>query len=74
MPIAIRVSLEEDDTRGILRGISGNGEGFGEVWEMEDRARQKEPFELVKGSLTSGSPVPTVVLFLRSKRGRATVE
>ena len=38
MPIAIRISLEEDGTRGILRDISGNGKGFGEVQEVEDRS------------------------------------
>ena len=36
MPFAIRVSLEEDGTGGIFRGISGDGKGCCEVREMED--------------------------------------
>ena len=36
VPIAIRVGLKEDGTRGIFQGISGNHKRFGEVWEVED--------------------------------------
>ena len=36
MPITVGVGLEEDDIRGILGGISGDGKGFGEVGEVED--------------------------------------
>ena len=38
MPIAIGVGLKEDGARGIFKGISGNGEEFGEVREVEDGA------------------------------------
>ena len=44
MPVTIRVGLEEDSARGILQGVSDNGKGFGEIWEVEDRAREEEPF------------------------------
>ena len=42
MPIAIGVSLEKDGTRGVLRGISGDGERFREVREVEDRVQEEE--------------------------------
>ena len=35
--IAIRVSLEEDHARGVFGGISCNGKGGSEVWEVEYR-------------------------------------
>ena len=38
MPVAVGVGLEEDGARGILRGVSGDGEGFGEVREMVNSA------------------------------------
>ena len=61
MPIAVGVCLEENGARGVLRGIGGNGEGFGEVREMEDGTRQEELLKLIEGLLTSGSPVPAIV-------------
>ena len=36
VPITVSVSLEENSTRGIFRGISGDGKGLGEVREVED--------------------------------------
>ena len=36
VPFAVGVSLEENGARGILRGVGGDGEGFGEVREVED--------------------------------------
>ena len=36
VPIAVRVSLEEDSARGTLQGIDGNDKRLGEVREMED--------------------------------------
>ena len=35
--VIVGVSLKEDGTQSILRSISDNSEGFGEVREMEDR-------------------------------------
>ena len=63
MPIAVGVSLEEDGARGVLGGVGGDGKGFGEVREVEDRARQEELFQLVEGLLTSGGPIPAIVIF-----------
>ena len=34
VPVAIQVSLKKDSARDILRSIGGNGERFGEVWEV----------------------------------------
>ena len=36
---------------------------------MEDRARQEESFELIKGLLASRGPVPAVVLLCEVKEG-----
>ena len=44
MPVAIQAGLEEDSTRGILQGVCSNGKGFGEIREVEDRAREEELF------------------------------
>ena len=38
VPVTVYIGLEEDGTRGIFRGICGDGKGFGEVREVEDRA------------------------------------
>ena len=37
MPIAIRVGVEQDGTRGIFRGVGGDGEGRSEVGKVKDR-------------------------------------
>jgi len=63
VPIAIGVGLEENSSRCRFRGVGGDGEGCGEVREMENGFRQEKGFKGVKGSLTSGSPVPLKVLF-----------
>ena len=63
MPIAVGVSLEEYSSGRIFRGVGGDGEGCGEIREMEDRFRQEKGFKGVEGSLASGSPVPLKVLF-----------
>ena len=39
MPITIGVSLEENGTRGVFRGIGGNGKGLSKVREVEDGVR-----------------------------------
>ena len=36
MPVTIGVCLKEDSTRGIFGGVGRNGEGSGDVWEVED--------------------------------------
>ena len=69
MPIAIGVGLEEDGARGILGGISGDGEGLGEVGEMEDGAREKEFLKFIEGLLTSGSPIPVIVFLGEVEEG-----
>ena len=37
VPVAVRVGLEEDGARGVLRGVSCNGKGGGKVREVENR-------------------------------------
>ena len=69
MPIAICIGLKEDGTRGVLRGVGGNGERFGEVREVEDRARQEEFLQGVEGLLTSRSPIPAIVFLGKVKEG-----
>ena len=69
MPVTVGVSLEEDGVRGVLQGISGDGKGLGEVWEVEDGTRQEELLEFIKGLLTSGSPIPTIVFLGEVKEG-----
>ena len=58
VPFAIRVSLEKDGTRSILRGVGGNGKGCREVREVKDRFRQEQGFEGVEGGLTGRRPTP----------------
>ena len=58
MPVTIRISLEEDGPRGVFGGISCNGKGGSEVWEVKDWFRQEEGFEGIKGSLAGGGPMP----------------
>ena len=61
VPVAIRISLEEDGARGVLGDVGGNGEGLDEVGEVEDGARQEELLQLVEGLLTIGGPIPAIV-------------
>ena len=61
MPITIRISLEKNSVQGIFQGISGDGKGFGEIWEVEDGMRKEGLFQLIKGFLTSRSPIPVIV-------------
>ena len=70
MPITVRIGLEKNSTQGVFQGISGNGKGFGEILEVEDRARKEELFQLIKGLLTSRSPIP-VIVFLCEVQERA---
>ena len=48
MPVTIRVGLKKDGTRDILRNVGGNGEGFGEVWEIEKGVQQEKFLQRVK--------------------------
>ena len=52
MPVAVRVSLEEDSAGRMFRCIGSNGERGGEVGEVENGFREEEVFEGVEGSLT----------------------
>ena len=62
MPIPIRISLEKDGTGCVLGCVGGNGERGGQVGEVENRFREEEAFEGVKGRLTRRGPVPGEVL------------
>ena len=42
MPVSVRVGLKEDHTRGVLRGVGGDGKRLREVGEVEDWVRQEE--------------------------------
>jgi len=61
VPVSVGVDLEEDSTGCMFGGISGDGEGCGEVREVENRFQQEKVFERVKRGLASGSPVPLEV-------------
>jgi len=63
VPIAVGVSLKENSSGCIFRGVGGDGEGCGEVREVEDWFGQEKGFKGVEGSLASGGPVPLEVLF-----------
>ena len=41
VPIAVRISLQEDGARGIFGSVSGDGEGGSEVREMKDGLGQE---------------------------------
>lgn len=36
MPVSVGISPEEDTSRSMLRGVSSDGKGVGEVRELED--------------------------------------
>ena len=63
MPVSVGIGLKEDSTRCVFRGISGNGEGGGEVWEVEDGFGEEETLEGIEGGLARRGPVPGEVLF-----------
>ena len=62
MPVAVGVGLEEDGTRRIFGCVGGNGEGGGEIGEVEDGLCKEETFEGIKGGLASGGPIPREIL------------
>ena len=49
MPVSIGVGLEEDSSRRILRSISGNSKGGGQVGKVENGLREEKAFEGVEG-------------------------
>jgi len=73
VPIAVRVGLEEYSSGRRLRGIGGDGERCGEIWEMEDWFRQEEGFEGVEGFLAGGGPVPLEVFLGEVDEGAGDV-
>ena len=73
MPIAVGVGLEEDGARCVFRGVSGNGEGGGEVREMKDGFGEEETFEGIERSLARRGPVPGEVLFCEVKEGTSDI-
>ena len=58
MPVTVDVSLEEYSSRGMLRGVGGNGEGGGEVGELENRLGSERPFKGGEGGVTRSIPFP----------------
>ena len=62
MPVTVGVGLEEDGTGRVFGCIGGNGEGGGEIGEVEDGLCKEETFEGLKGGLASGGPVPREIL------------
>ena len=62
VPITVGVGLEEDGVGCMFRCISGNGEGGGEVREVENGFREEEMFKGVERGLTRGGPIPREVL------------
>ena len=69
MLIAIIISLEKNSAQGIFQSISGDGKGFREIWEVEDRTGEEELFQLIKGLLTGGGPVSVIVFLCEVKEG-----
>lgn len=69
MLISVGVGLEEDASRGVFRGVSGNGKGTEEIREMEDRLGQEEFLEVTEDSLAGGGPGPRTILLVRSRKG-----
>ena len=73
MPVTIRVGLEEDGTGGVFGSIGCDGEGGGEVWEVENQFQQEEGLEGVEGGLAGGRPVPREVLLGEINEGLSDV-
>jgi len=73
VPIPVGVGLEEDSSRCMFGGISGNGEGSREIREVKDQFRQEEGFKSVEGGLAGRGPVPLKVLFGKINKGASNV-
>ena len=73
VPVAVGVGLEEDGSRRMFRGIRGDGERGGEIWEVKDRFREEETLEGVEGGLARRGPVPGEVLLGKVKEGAGDV-
>ena len=73
VPVAIGVGLEEDGARRVFGSVHGDGEGGGEVWEVEDGFRKEETFEGVEGGLARRGPIPGEVFLGKVKEGASDV-
>ena len=73
MPITVGVGLKEDGARHVLRGISGNCKGGGEVGKAKDGLGEEKTFEGVKGGLARRGPVPGKVLLGEVEEGAGDV-
>ena len=62
MPVAVGVGLEEDGARCMFGSVRGDGEGSGEVREVEDGFREEVALEGVEGGLARREPIPGEVL------------
>ena len=51
MPVAVGVGLEKNGAGRVLGCVGGDGEGGGEIGEVEDGFCEEEAFERVKGGL-----------------------
>ena len=71
MPVTVQVGLKEDCAGGILRGVHGDGKGFGKIKKVKDKVRKEESFQSVKGLLTSRGPISAIVLFCKVKEGKS---
>ena len=72
--VPIGIGLQEDTSKGMFGGISGNGEGVGKVGETEDWLGKEELLEMLKGGLTSRVQDQGQFFLVRSRRGQATLE
>ena len=71
MPVTVGVGLEEDGAGRVFGCVSGDGEGGGEIGEVEDGFCEEEAFEGIKGGLAGGRPIPGEV-FLGEVEKRAS--
>ena len=73
VPVAVGVGLEENGTGCIFGCISGNGEGGGEIREVENRFGKEEMLKGVERGLTRRGPAPGEVLFGEVEEGASDV-
>ena len=71
MPVTVGVGLEEDGAGRVFGCVGGDGEGGGEIGEVEDGFCEEEAFEGIKGGLAGGGPIPGEV-FLGEVEKRAS--
>ena len=70
VPISVGISLEKDGTGHVFGGVSGDGEGSGEIREAKDGFCEEEAFEGIEGGLARRGPIPREV-FLGEIKERA---